>query len=126
MAKIIRDRLLTAHFTVKELACRCGREDCDAKPMDSGFMRKLELLRILWGKPMVVTSGARCIFWNAHVGGAPESQHVHGNAADISLQTPSDGPKLAALAEKVGLNGIGLASGFIHVDNRPKKARWTY
>ena len=126
MAKVTRNRLLTSHFTTQELACRCGREACDAVAMQPAFMRKLELLRVLWGKPLVVTSGARCVLWNAHVGGSPHSQHLEGNAADLHLEEPGDGPKLAALAEKVGLGGIGLARAFIHVDNREEPARWTY
>ncbi|MCQ2295558.1 MAG: D-Ala-D-Ala carboxypeptidase family metallohydrolase [Bacteroidales bacterium] len=43
----------------------------------------LDPARELWGKPLVVTSGYRCTKLNTLVGGAGNSQHLTGCAADI-------------------------------------------
>lgn len=120
-----KDRL-TASFTKTECRCRCRRPDCDAKPMDMEFMHKLEALRQEWGRPLLVTSGARCEHWNRKVGGAEHSKHLEGIAADLYFSHPNDATAFAALAEKHGFGGIGLGLTFVHVDNRKERARWTY
>ena len=114
------------HFNINEFACRCGRSTCDAVPMQEPFLAKLEALRVLWGRPLVVTSGRRCAWWNDSVGGAAKSQHLLGNAADLLVSGKKEAKALEELAEKVGLGGIGVASGFIHVDDGPPGRRWTY
>lgn len=43
----------------------------------------LDRLRGEWGRPIIVTSGYRCKELNAAVGGARNSQHLKGQAADI-------------------------------------------
>ena len=43
----------------------------------------LDPLRELYGRPIHVTSGYRCPKLNNLVGGAPNSQHMRGEAADI-------------------------------------------
>lgn len=47
----------------------------------------LDPLREAWGKPIVVNSGYRCEALNRAVGGATASQHVKGQAADITAGT---------------------------------------
>lgn len=44
----------------------------------------LDPLREKWGSPIKVTSGYRCRRLNAAVGGSPTSQHMTGEAADIT------------------------------------------
>lgn len=44
----------------------------------------LDPLREKWGSPLKVTSGYRCRRLNAAVGGSPTSQHMTGEAADIT------------------------------------------
>lgn len=43
----------------------------------------LDPLRELYGKPIIVNSGYRCIKLNKAVGGAKNSQHLVGQASDI-------------------------------------------
>ncbi len=102
------------------------RVDCDAKPMRRTFLRKLDALRELWGRALTVTSGARCREHNADVGGAPDSQHPEGNAADLETASRAESEELARAAEKVGMGGIGVAGNFLHVDDGPQGRRWTY
>ena len=44
----------------------------------------LDPLRARWGAPITVTSGYRCPVVNRAVGGAANSQHMRGEAADIT------------------------------------------
>ena len=65
----------------------------------------LDPLREAYGKPIVVSSGYRCPELNKAVKGAPKSQHVKGEAADIRTQSdkPEDNKKLFDLALKLNL-----------------------
>ena len=49
----------------------------------------LDPLREAWGGPVVVNSGYRSPALNAAVGGAPRSRHMYGEAADITVGSPS-------------------------------------
>jgi hypothetical protein len=49
----------------------------------------LDPLREQYGKPIRVTSGYRCPKLNNLVGGAPNSQHMRGEAADIVAYSQS-------------------------------------
>ena len=80
------------HFTFDELihsdtADRLGIDNtptCDATDnLDMLVTRVLDNLRDGWGRPIIVTSGYRCKQLNAAVGGARNSQHLKGQAADI-------------------------------------------
>ena len=51
--------------------------------LDRLVTRVLDKLRDGWGRPIIVTSGYRCKELNAAVGGARNSQHLKGQAADI-------------------------------------------
>lgn len=44
----------------------------------------LEKVRAIWGAPLYVNSGYRCESLNLLVGGAKNSQHLRGMAADIT------------------------------------------
>jgi len=48
----------------------------------------LQPLRTKWDQPLRVNSGYRCPKLNEAVGGAPTSQHVKGEAADIDAPHP--------------------------------------
>lgn len=113
------------YFTDDEMRCRCGRAECDAPPMDVAFMEKLNALRDKWGHPLVVTSGARCKWWNDKILGAKGSQHLLGRAADLAVANTNESCSLHALAEQLGFGGVEIGKGFIHVDTGPKR-HWTY
>jgi zinc D-Ala-D-Ala carboxypeptidase len=119
------------HFSAAEMACRhCGRL-C----MDPGFMRRLELLRGEFGRPMPVSSGYRCPAHDGAIGGA--GVHPTGHAVDVRLHGES-AYRLVALAIRRGFTGIGLnqrgpvAGRFVHLDDcprggdKPRPRIWTY
>jgi hypothetical protein len=89
----------------------------------------LDPLREAYGKPIIVTSGYRCIELNKAVGGAASSQHVKGEAADIrSVQdTPEENKKLFDLIVKLGLPFDQLINEYgydwVHVSYGPRHRR---
>lgn len=95
---------LTNHFTLEELVASqlAARRRLDNRPgpAELANLRRvaalLEQIRALVGGPLTVSSGYRSPAVNAAVGGARNSAHVLGLAADISA--PGLAPrKLAAL-----------------------------
>ena len=62
----------------------------------------LDPLREAWGGPVAVNSGYRSPALNAAVGGAPRSRHMYGEAADITVGSPSANAALFALLESGG------------------------
>lgn len=54
----------------------------------------LDKVRALWGKPIGVNSGYRCYELNKLVGGAKNSQHLRGEASDITTGTKEGNRKL--------------------------------
>ena len=87
------------YFTMNELtaSATARRKGIDNTPdetvkanLEALVKNVLDPLREAWGKPIIVTSGYRCPKLNRAVGGATNSQHTKGEAADI--RTVSDLP----------------------------------
>lgn len=115
----LNDIQISENFNLKEFQCKCG---CGTAKIHPDLVRKLQALREELGQAIIVNSGYRCPVHNKKVGGAADSQHLHGTAADI---TAKDLPRLILLAEKYFQNqGVGLYKTFVHVDVRGYKARW--
>ena len=62
----------------------------------------LDPLREKYGKPIVVNSGYRCQKHNLEVGGVVNSQHMKGEAADITAGSPEENKRLAEILEQNG------------------------
>ena len=72
------------HSDTADRLCIDNTPDDDAiDNLDRLVTRVLDKLRDGWGRPIIVTSGYRCKELNAAVGGARNSQHLRGRAADI-------------------------------------------
>lgn len=63
----------------------------------------LDPLRAAYGKPVRVNSGYRSPALNKAVGGAPNSQHLSGEAADISAGSRTGNKQLFELARSLEL-----------------------
>lgn len=71
------------HFQPAEYSCRCG---CGLVPTQA-LLDKLDEIRDAFGSPIGLTCASRCPTHNAAVGGAPNSNHITGLAADM-VYTP--------------------------------------
>lgn len=113
----------SSNFKVSEFACRDGT----FMPMDRALIGVLQKIRDRIGKPVRVTSGYRSPDYNKKVGGAADSMHMRGVAADIQVDG-TDPAKVAAYAETLmpDTGGIGLYTGqaFVHIDTREARTRW--
>ncbi len=118
-----------ANFSESEMRCRCG---CGRTEMDPDFMTALQMVRNIYGRPMPVTSGYRCLEYDTRIFGA--GIHTQGKAADISVSGDA-AYYLLRTALSSGMAGIGLkqhgahASRFMHLDTTygPMRPRvWSY
>ncbi len=62
----------------------------------------LDPAREKWDKPIKVTSGYRCAALNKAIGGAAQSQHMKGEAADIVAGSRRENAELGRLIVKSG------------------------
>ena len=115
----INDVNLAPNFRLAEFECR----HCGAVKIDPELIRRLQAMRDEIGKPLIINSGYRCPEHNRAVGGAANSQHLLGKAADMWVEGMSP-DTLATHAEAVGFGGIGIYDTFVHVDTRSGRARW--
>lgn len=113
----------TKHFKAAEFMCKCG--NCSLIKISTELKAVLELVRLRFDAPVTITSGYRCETHNANVGGAPQSKHLYGIAADIKVKNAHPDTVYAFLDETFpNQYGIGLYKGWVHIDVRPTKARW--
>jgi len=97
--------------------------------MNETFVRLLEIMRISLGGPMVITSGYRCQKHNAKIGGAPNSAHLRGLAADIAIPNDDYRYSLLKIAMLFDIPRIGIGKTFIHLDidrSLPHPRIWVY
>jgi uncharacterized protein YcbK (DUF882 family) len=83
--------------------------------------KNLQVLRDEVKKPIKITSGYRDPSFNKKIGGATQSRHITGEAADLKIEgyTPK---QVAAIIEKLIASGkmkqggLGIYSTWIHYD----------
>ena len=115
--------MLSKHFSRKEVKCKCGK--CDYDTIDAELLVILEDVREHFGKPVIINSGNRCPTHNKNVGGATNSYHVRGRAADIVVKGVSPDIVHAYLDGKYPTQyGLGKYKTFTHIDRRSTKSRW--
>lgn len=105
------------YFSEKEFWCKCNqcqKGDTEMGIPPGGMMggvpenikalvaNVLDPLREKYGKPIVVNSGYRCQKHNLEVGGVVNSQHMKGEAADITAGSPEENKRLAEILEQNG------------------------
>ena len=87
----------------------------------------LDPLREAWGAPIHVNSGYRCAALNKAVGGVPTSQHILGEAADITVGTRAKNQRLYALLRQLDLPVDQAINEhdfrWIHVSYGPRHSR---
>ena len=100
------------HFTINELtrSATAQRLGIDNTPPPQAIVALTRLvdavldpLREAWGAPLYVSSGYRCPALNRAVGGARRSQHMMGQAADVSTGSRSGNRRLWQLLHELDL-----------------------
>lgn len=78
----------------------------------------LQPIRNKYEKPMNISSGYRCKKLNELVGGSKTSQHMKGQAADISFNTFEERDSFFNLVLMLKLNGLISFDQMIKYDNK--------
>ena len=124
VSKYIKEKGIK-YFKPEEFQCRhCGEVIIDSQLIDT-----LEKLREYLGKPVVITSGYRCVKWNREIGGVKGSAHIRGYAVDIKVLNSRTRYKIITFLLSQGISRIGIAGNFIHFDidpDKPKNVIWHY
>ena len=113
---------LAENFKVKEFACNDGS---DTVLISDDLVELLQKIRDHFGVAVVINSGYRTSTYNKKVGGATNSQHVKGTAADIVVKGV-DPLTVGQYVEYImpDHGGIGVYQTFTHVDVRSNRSRW--
>jgi len=125
---IVQDWSKYANFKKEEFDCKhTGKNE-----MQVEFMRKLQHLRDVYAKPMIVSSGYRHATHPIEARKNAPGPHTTGMAVDIAVQG-ADAVRLLNLALQLGFTGIGVqqkGSGrFLHLDTLKTSLRptiWSY
>jgi len=121
---------ITNNFNLPEFQCKCGCK-MPAKVLGNVLIlaEQLQVLRDALNTPIHLTNAYRCVTHNKEVGGAKNSQHLLGKAADIQIEhlTPREVSTTIEIFIDEGLmkqGGLATYPTFVHYDIRGKKARW--
>lgn len=91
------------YFTIEEMtksstATAKGIDNTPTEEVEDNLIKLIEAildpLREWYGKPIRVNSGYRCEALNSAIGGAKNSQHTTGMAADIDVGSVEENKKL--------------------------------
>ena len=121
---------LTKNFSKSEFQCNDGSE----MPQEvfnnvEVHAYNLQTIRDFCDATVTINSGYRSPSYNKKVGGATKSQHLTGNAADITIKgyTPSEVADIIEALIRIDAieeGGVGRYNTFTHYDCRGTKARW--
>lgn len=124
------------HFTIEELtrSTTARQRGIDNTPsqlvinnLHALVDNILDPLREAWGAPIHVNSGYRCRELNKAVGGVPQSQHILGEAADITAGSREQNKRLFSLLQQLNLPVDQAINehdyAWIHVSYGPRHSR---
>ena len=125
---------LSENFSKLEVQCPCG---CGADKISSVLIERLQKVRNIIGRSIIITSGVRCEFYNTSIKESMNSSHIPdsygmGNAVDIACTTSKYRYELIQVAQKlfnrIGISG-GSYEGFVHLDvgrSKVQEVMWLY
>ena len=106
------------YFSPAELQCKCG---CGIGFLRPSFLTKLNNLRgTYYHKPLIVSSGFRCMAHDKAVGGSGEN-HPRGFAIDLIVAKGQDLMDVVTAAQAVGIRRVIVYHDkpHIHLDDNP-------
>ena len=125
---------LSKNFSKLEIMGPCS---CGADKISPVLIEKLQKVRNIIGRSIIITSGVRCEFYNASIKASMNSSHIPddhgiGNAVDIACINSKDRYELVELAQKyfkrIGISK-GQYGGVIHLDvdrSKVQEVMWLY
>ena len=114
------------YFDRSEFACKCGCGQSDISPK---IVAILDGIRGMVGRPLTINSGVRCSKHNDAEGGKSDSAHTTGLAVDIAVHDSRERHDIIMFALQQGIQRIGIAKTFIHIDidgTKPQDVAWLY
>lgn len=110
------DVWLSKHFQLSEFQCKDGS---DKIIISEELIKMLEKLRSYGNFTISINSGYRTSAYNKKIGGASNSTHCKGYAADVVVK--KDGivipsKYICCIAQIIGFNGIGKMNTATHLD----------
>jgi uncharacterized protein YcbK (DUF882 family) len=90
---------------------------------------RLEAIRLMIGRPLIIQSGWRTLEHNTEVGGVDGSAHTGGWAVDVACRDSRLRFLIIQAALNVGISRIGIAKSFVHLDadpSKPVQVAWEY
>ena len=112
---------LSPNFRLVEFACKDGSDRVLVHP---ALVALLEEVRAHFGAPVHVNSGYRTPEHNKRVGGATDSRHVWGFAADFTVRGVKNSAVRTRLRQ-LEVGGIGTYASWTHCDVDGYRRRWT-
>lgn len=111
------------YFKLEDFDC----QETGENRMDEKFIHALDELRDACGFPFIITSGYRSPNHTIEARKNTPGMHTKGIAADIAVNGGAQRRAIVERAIRMGFNGIGVASSFVHVDLRDTPpVMWTY
>lgn len=124
---MIKDERLSPHFRLQEFLTRpVNTLPAGVKANLKALANRLEEVRAKLGnRSIIITSGYRDLDHNRSVGGAKNSFHLYGMAADIAVigLTPK---QVQRILDPWWPGGLGYGATFTHLDIRGRKTRFNY
>jgi len=121
---------MTDNFSLPEFQSKDG-SDFPKEVIENlkELAENLEVLRLHLGHSIYISSGYRSLVHNAKIGGAKNSMHIKGLAADIKVSGFNPLAVFNAIESliesgKMKEGGLGLYRSWVHYDIRGTKARW--
>ena len=125
---------LSENFSKLEIMCSCS---CGADKISPVLIEKLQKVRNIIGRPIIITSRVRCEFYNVSIKASMNSSYIPddhgiGNAVDIACTNSKDRYELVERAQeffkKIGISGDSYG-GFVHLDvdrSKVQEVMWLY
>lgn len=122
--------MVSIYFKPEEFWVKIEEAGYDGKAdPDTELIRKLDILRGIVNRPIIINSGRRGPKANAAAGGVPNSEHLTGQGVDLACPESRERFLLVDAAIKAGFRRIGIGKNFVHVGVSKELAQdviWTY